>query len=106
RPQAVRALDAGREPVMRNDYVTLSHGTANGGNPLTNTDGSALRVVHVDSNAPAGGHGTVENPFNELNQAGGGGSQAGDIILAHSQSTLGTSIVLKDNQRLLGEGNN
>jgi hypothetical protein len=100
--------DRFREPVMRNDYVVLSHNKRTGGNPLTNTDGSALRVVHVASNAPAGGNGTVEHPFNELTDANGTGSQAGDIILAHSTSVFNgeSSVILKDNQRLLGEGNN
>ena len=99
-------LDRLREPVMRNDYVTLAHNTTTGGNPLTNPDGRALRVVHVASNAAAGGNGTIENPYNELDQADGAGSQPGDIIFAHSTSTFDTAIVLQDNQRLLGEGNN
>src|SRR4029078_3490245 len=34
-----------REPVMRNDYVVLSHTNRFGGIALTNPDGSALRVV-------------------------------------------------------------
>ena len=95
-----------REPVMRNDYVTLSKGTQGGGIPLTEPDGTALRVVHVDSAAAAGGNGTIEHPYNELDLANGAGSRTGDIIYAHSQSTFGTSIVLQDNQRFLGEGNN
>lgn len=95
-----------REPVMRNDYVALGKGTQAGGIALTNPDGSALRIVHVDSNAPAGGDGTFENPYNEINQANGAGSLAGDIVFAHSESVFDTSIILKDNQRFLGEGDN
>lgn len=99
--------DRFREPVMRNDYVVLSHNKRTGGNPLTNTDGSALRVVHVDSDAPAGGDGTAEHPFDQLTDVNATGSQAGDIILAHSTSVFNgeSSVLLKDNQRLLGEGN-
>jgi len=97
--------DRMREPFMRNDYVALSKSYRTGGVALTNTDGSALRVVHFDSNAANGGNGTFENPYNELNQANGGGSQTGDILFAHSTSTFDTNLVLKDNQRFLGEGN-
>jgi hypothetical protein len=95
-----------REPVIRNDYVALNRSTAIGGTPLTNTDGTALRFVHVASSAAAGGNGTAEHPYNELDQADGAGSQTGDIILAHSKSTFTTPIILQDNQKLFGEGNN
>lgn len=100
--------DRFREPVMRNDYVALSRSVVTGGEALTNPDGTALRFVHVDSNAADGGDGTFENPFNLLTDVNGGGSLAGDIILAHAQSvfTGEATVVLKDDQRLLGEGNN
>ncbi len=99
--------DRFREPVMRNDYVALSQSTITGGNPLTNPDGSALRIVHVDSDAAAGGNGTFENPYSNLTDINGGGSLDGDIILAHALSVFNGegSVLLKDNQRLLGEGN-
>ncbi len=95
-----------REPVLRNDYVALAKSTRAGGMALTQPDGSAIRIVHIDSNAAAGGNGTFESPYNELDQANGAGSMAGDIVFAHSTSIFGTSIILKDNQRFLGEGNN
>ena len=100
--------DRFREPVMRNDYVVLSHTNRFGGNPLTNPDGTALRVVHVDSDAAPGGTGTAESPFDMLTDVNNAGSQEGDIILAHSTSvfTGESSVILKDDQRLLGEGNN
>jgi hypothetical protein len=98
--------DRFREPVMRNDYAVLAQSTVAGGAPLTQPDGEALRVVHVDSNAGPGGDGTFENPFDMLTDADDpGNSQAGDIILVHSQSLFnGDSITLLDEQRLLGEG--
>ena len=96
--------DRMREPLMRNDYVALSKSFKTGGDALTNPDGSALRVVHIDSNAAAGGNGTFEKPYNELNQANGGGSQTGDILFAHSTSTFDTHSILQNNQRFLGEG--
>jgi hypothetical protein len=99
--------DRFRESVMRNDYVVLSHKTRLGGNALTNPDGTALRIVHVDSNSAAGGNGTFEHPFNALTDVNGTGSQTGDILFAHSTSVFSgeSSVLLKDNQRLLGEGN-
>ncbi len=103
---AGNVADRIREPFMRNDYVALQRSTQAGGNALTNPDGTALRFVHVASSAAAGGNGTAEHPYNELNQADGSGSQTGDVILAHSTSTFNTPIILQDNQKLFGEGNN
>ncbi|HVT28628.1 MAG TPA: hypothetical protein VHE81_11495, partial [Lacipirellulaceae bacterium] len=105
---ACGTADRFREPVMRNDYVVLSHTKKEGGIALTNPDGSALRFVHVASNAAPGGDGTFEHPYNMLSDANGAGSQTGDIIFAHSTSVFNNeaSLILKDNQKLLGEGNN
>jgi hypothetical protein len=106
---ACNTADRMREPVMRNDYVVLSHTKRSGtGTTLTQPDGTALRVVHVDSNAAAGGDGTIEHPFDMLTDVNGTGSQKGDVILAHSTSvfTNEPSVILKDNQKLFGEGNN
>ncbi len=85
----------------------LSHKTRIGGNPLTNPDGTPLRIVHIDSDAAAGGDGTFERPYDLLTDVNGGGSQTGDILFAHSTSifTDESSVILKNNQRLLGEGN-
>lgn len=102
--------DRMREPFMRNDYVALRKSTVAGGNALTNANGDPLRIVHFDSDAAAGGNGTFEHPYNELNEGNGGNSQEGDILFAHSTSNptsvFTTGITLKNNQRLLGEGNN
>lgn len=100
--------DRFREPVMRNDYVVLSHTKREGGVALTAPDGTAIDVVHVDSNAPAGGDGTFEHPFDQLTDANGTGSKNGDIIFAHSTSVFNneTSLILKNNQKLFGEGDN
>jgi hypothetical protein len=95
--------DRFREPVRRNDYVVLDHHRVTDGIKMTNPDRTPLRVVHVDSNAPAGGDGTFEDPFNSLAQVNAG-SQTGDIILAHANSNFTTGLALKNNQRFLGEG--
>lgn len=97
--------DRMREPFMRNDYVALRKSTVTGGKALTDANGDPLRIVHFDSGAAAGGNGTFEHPYNELNEGNGAGSQEGDILFAHSTSTFDTGITLKNNQRLLGEGN-
>jgi hypothetical protein len=97
--------DRFREPVMRNDYVALAQTSIGGGAPLTDAGGDELRIVHVDSNAAPGGDGTFENPFDMLTDVNGAGSLEGDIILVHSNSVFsGQNAILKDDQRLLGEG--
>jgi len=68
--------------------VALSQSFVNGGIPLTNLDGSALRIVHVDSDAGTGGDGTFENPFDNLTDVNGADSLEGDIILAHALSVF------------------
>jgi hypothetical protein len=97
--------DRFREPVMRNDYVALAQSSIGGGVPLTDAGGEELRIVHVDSNAAPGGDGTFENPFDMLTDVNDTGSLEGDIILVHSNSVFdGQNVILKDDQRFLGEG--
>jgi hypothetical protein len=99
--------DRFREPVLRNDYVAMTHTTASGGIPLTDpTTGDPIRFVHVNSAAPAGGTGTFENPYDMLSDINGTGSEQGDIVLAWAESQFSgdTSAILKNDQRLLGEG--
>jgi hypothetical protein len=97
--------DRFREPVMRNDYVALVQTAAASGVALTDADGEAIRVVHVDSTAAPGGDGTFENPFDMISDANGAGSMEGDIIFVHSNSVFtGQSVTLKTDQRFLGEG--
>jgi hypothetical protein len=100
--------DRFREPVMRNDYVALSRSFVTSGEPLTNPDGTALRIVHVNGNTTTPGVGTFESPlsedqFDQVNNF----SQPGDIILAWAGSVFDGegSAILQDEQRLLGEGN-
>lgn len=95
-----------REPVLRNDYVAVAQSEGVGGIALTNANAEEIRIIHVNSAAGTGGAGTIENPYLSL-AAAQAGSQAGDIILAHGGSSfIDDSIVLQNNQRLLGEGDN
>jgi hypothetical protein len=94
-----------REPVLRNDYVALTQSFVRDGIPLTDPNGDVIRVVHVDSSAPAGGNGTFEAPLNNLNDIFAN-SEESDIVLAHAESVFtGQAAVLQDGQRFLGEGN-
>jgi hypothetical protein len=96
--------DRMREQVYRNQYIALHRIQTEGAIALNNANGSALRIVHVDSNAAAGGDGTAEHPLNNLN-AVQGNSQAGDIVLAHANSNFqDQTATIQDQQRFLGEG--
>ena len=68
--------------------------------------GLPFRVMHVNSGATPGGDGTIEAPLNSVTQASTA-AQSGDIVYLHRGSVFdGQSFVMKDNQRLLGEGGN
>jgi hypothetical protein len=96
--------DRMREQVYRNQYVALQRTETEGTKTLTNTNGTALRIVHVDSSAAAGGNGTAEHPLNSLT-AVNSNSQTGDIILVHANSSFADqTATLQDQQRFLGEG--
>jgi hypothetical protein len=98
--------DRMREQVYRNQYVAVTRTQVAGAVSLTDVFGDEIRVVHVDSNAAAGGNGTFENPLNNLNDIDDN-SEVGDIVLAHSTSVFnGQSATLQDAQRFLGEGLN
>lgn len=96
-----------REPVLRNDYVAVAQSSVSAGDrAFTDAQGEALRFIHVSDAPGGGGSGTFEDPYRSLASVNGG-SQDGDIILVHGGSTFTDSqIVLRDRQRLLGEGNN
>ncbi|MEM9703930.1 MAG: inverse autotransporter beta domain-containing protein, partial [Planctomycetota bacterium] len=67
-------------------------------------DGEPVFVQHINSFSPDGGDGTVENPFNDLEDAEAA-SRVEEILFIHADSSFeGLDIALKDGQRLLGEG--
>ena len=71
-------------------------------------NGTSVRVslIHVNSNAAANGGGSLAAPFQTLAAASAAASP-GAIFYAHADSVFaGESIVLGDNQRLLGAGLN
>ncbi|TWT36307.1 hypothetical protein KOR34_12110 [Posidoniimonas corsicana] len=103
--------DRFRERVIRNDYVPVYQDQVAGQiDQLTHDfdgdgESEAIRVVHVDSNAAAGGDGSFENPLQSLDSVQGA-SQDGDIVLVHANTTYADqTATLQDFQRLLGEGN-
>ncbi len=93
------------EPVERNRTVVYATQTLN--NPIiatSPTTGLPIIVVHVDSNAPNGGNGNVQSPYNNL-PAAQTGSAPNDIILVQAGSEFsGQAITLQNSQRFLGEG--
>ncbi|QDT98844.1 inverse autotransporter beta domain-containing protein [Gimesia aquarii] len=100
------------DPVYRKSAITVAQGIigpppVQGHVTLTNPDGSALRVVHVNSTAPHGGDGTYENPLNNLGDILAN-SQTGDNVYLYSGSTFSGegTLQLQDGQRLFGEGGN
>ena len=78
------------------------------GDALTDVETDvAMRIVHVDSNAAAGGDGTFENPYNLLADADGAGSMEFDKILVHSGSVFNGAdgqFAAQANQDVFGEG--
>ncbi len=68
------------------------------------SSGDPLSIVHIDSNAGAGGDGSVESPFQTLTEAlaGAGGDS---ILFAHADSVFtGEGTTLLADQPLFGEG--
>ena len=101
-------LDRFREPVLRNDYIATTQQIIDDPiNPLSDAVSNEQFVfVHVDSDAPAGGDGTIENPYNTLAAAEAGSSED-NIVFVHSGYDLGgvaEQFATKDGQRVLGEG--
>lgn len=98
-----------REPVLRNDYIAIAQSTIRGGNTVTgdvNGDGTSeqIGIVHVDSTAAEGGDGSFESPLNELDDVFDN-STGNSIVLVHGGSNFDQdNAVLRDGQRLLGEG--
>jgi len=100
--------DRMREPVLRNDFIatTSSRGSRASGNAEVDTDtGVAENFFFVDSNAAAGGNGTVENPFRTLTEAQNAHG-VDDTIIVASNSTFTDTITLMNDADLLGFGNN
>ncbi|MEO0529505.1 MAG: hypothetical protein AAF266_02895, partial [Planctomycetota bacterium] len=97
-----------REPVIRNNYVaSQERAVTQVGNAARAADGTALRIVHVDSTAAPNGDGTFENPFNSLDDITAASTMDGDTILVHGGSTFtGQTATLLDNQTFFGEGDN
>ena len=98
RPTPVRELLAG--PIDRLDRVQVLRDVVETVEPLTQADGSALTVYHVNGNGLSNGSGTFESPANTLV---GTGPQDIILVSGFQVDSAGTA-VLQDNQRLLGTG--
>lgn len=104
------------EPIIRNSYIVVGRSESLDRTVSTRTlrsqeiardpqTGEPIIFMHVDSNAATAGNGTFEQPFQTL-AALQAASQPGNTLVVHSGSVLAEAIVLKDNQRFLGDGPN
>ncbi len=112
RPPRNSVRDRMNDPVNRRGAMVIARGAVETtpdffGTPLTNPDSSEMRFVHVDSNAAAGGDGTFENPLNSVAEVNVN-SQAGDNVYLYAGSVFDGqgALVLREKQRLFGEGDN
>ncbi|MEZ6126247.1 MAG: inverse autotransporter beta domain-containing protein [Planctomycetaceae bacterium] len=101
------AMQRMAEPVRRNLNIVASISDVTAANQVAQkADGSNLSIIHVNSNAAAGGDGTVEHPFTSLST--GLGVPNADIVFTHAGSVFDAApdnqIELLANQILLGEG--
>lgn len=109
RPRSSRPMqDLLTRPVRRSDRIVVTRTNYTGTSDPARDAATKqpIRIVHVDSNAAAGGNGTVESPFSSLADAQTA-SQPGDIIYVYADSVFNgaaSAIALQDQQRLLGEG--
>ena len=95
------------EPVRRNlNIASAVSDVTVGGEVARAADGTELTIIHVNSNAPAGGTGTVEMPFNSL--ATGLAVPGADVVFTHAGSIFDLPpdnlVVLEADQNLFGEG--
>ena len=99
-------VDRFREPVLRNDFIATTSrraSRASGDAEIDSDTGVAENFFFVDSNAAAGGNGTVENPFRTLTEAEAAHG-ADDTIIGLSGSTFTDTLALKDNVDFFGMG--
>ncbi len=95
-------------PVRRNYNVVVARDTIIDTNiiAINPTTQAPYFFEHVASYAPAGGNGTVEDPFQTIAQAQA--QAGGDIIFVHANSVYDggpdSTIVLEEGVRVLGEG--
>lgn len=98
-------------PVRDIDVISAARVTDTGiGKPvLSNVDGQAQRVFHVDNTAAPGGDGSLESPFNTLAAANAAANGVGDVIYVNSGdgTTVGMNqgvTLAQRGQALIGSG--
>ena len=65
--------------------------------------GDPLNFIFVDATTPAGGNGTFEHPFNDLN-ATQNASSPNNVLYVMSNLTVNYDVILSENQSLFGSG--
>lgn len=100
------AIQRFRDPVRRNWNVAATRSEISAPGQLATSGGVPLTIAHVNSNA-AGPlfNGTVNNPFSQLTQGLGAGT---DIVFVHAGSNFNAApqnvVNLLPNQQVVGEG--
>lgn len=98
------AMQRMAEPVRRNiNIASVTSDVSAGRERAKAPDGTDLTIIHVNSNAAAGGNGTVLLPFNLLQD---GLATDGDVVFVHAGSQFSdlSNVELVDDQSLFGEG--
>jgi len=102
--QPSRAAGRMAESVLRNDNIVIDRSATTEPVAARWTDGTLIDVVHINSNAPVLGTGSLNAPLQTLAQAQAAGQQ-GSILFAYANSQyVGEAVVLQPQQALLGEG--
>lgn len=98
------------EPVRRNLNVPVVNADVIVPNQIAQAaDGTNLTIIHVNSNSPPGGTGTVDNPFDMLSTGlGFTHPEVVDVVFVHAGSQFtdpaNNSVTLNANQSVFGEG--
>ncbi|MCA9009110.1 MAG: inverse autotransporter beta domain-containing protein [Planctomycetaceae bacterium] len=100
------AIQRFRDPVRRNMNIMASTSDITAAGQVATTGGGVpLTVAHVNSNAGGLFTGTVDNPFSQLTQGLGAGT---DIVFVHAGSQFNAApqnvVSLAANQQVIGEG--
>lgn len=97
-------LDRFAQAVERNQNIAVHQKTVVervlATDPMT---GAPIIVLHANSAAARGGDGSVDRPFNTLNDLQTASVPA-QILFLQANSEFRESLVLRENQRLLGDG--
>ncbi|MDX1933073.1 MAG: right-handed parallel beta-helix repeat-containing protein [Capsulimonadales bacterium] len=94
------------DPIARQAYLSIARDLIRTRETASDAGNAALRIRHVDLNAPASGDGTAENPFGSVSAALTA-AQSGDIVYVRSTgNTVASSgaLTIPTGVRVLSSG--